>query len=298
MKTIHTIDTYRSSIEKYNPCDFSVDASSKSEFLIQESPDKKLRTYYAPLDFINKDAKLIVVGITPGRTQMNNALKAACYSFHAGKSTEYVLQEAKKYAAFSGDMQSVLIQMMDKYGINQQVGITTCKELWEEKNNLVHFTSALRNPVFCCKGDKEGNYTGSSPKLDSHKGFKNTLNQLRSEILSIENAFVLPLGVKVAKVIQQLVDNNSLSLNRILNAEGRVAEFPHPSGPNGETQGLALSDKFPSKEEYINIMLSKYIKGKASENITVTSDQQKKYIGVRESYWQRIRHTRLALSNM
>jgi hypothetical protein len=37
--------------------------------------DGPVSVYYAPFDYINRDAKIVIAGITPGKTQMLNALR-------------------------------------------------------------------------------------------------------------------------------------------------------------------------------------------------------------------------------
>jgi uracil-DNA glycosylase len=50
------------------------------DLLIWEDKLKKLTCYYAPFEHVNQQAEIIIVGITPGRTQMNRALNALKHS--------------------------------------------------------------------------------------------------------------------------------------------------------------------------------------------------------------------------
>jgi hypothetical protein len=102
---------------------------------------------------------------------------------------------------------------------------------------------------------------------------------------------IVPLGRNVANVIQSLVNKGSIPLDRVLNAEGRVAEFPHPSGENAETVNLAIGE-FPDWEDYAEAMFRKY-QNKANGTTTESS-----YKAARNSYWQRARHTRVALTKL
>ena len=60
--------------------------------------------YYAPFDCINRDAKIVIAGITPGKTQMLNALREARNQLLNGASHEAALEAAKRTASFSGAM--------------------------------------------------------------------------------------------------------------------------------------------------------------------------------------------------
>lgn len=285
---------YRDVIESYNPSDFLDLAKGKSLLAIPELTDNKVRTYYAPFDYINHQAKLVLVGITPGQQQMNKSLFAACSALHKGSSDGDALKEAKVAASFDGKMRPILIDLLDRYRINSHLGIASCSELWGKSSHLVHFTSCLRNPVFRLEGADEKNYTGGSPTLAKYNGFSETLDQLSEELTSIPNALILPLGCKVAEVVQHLVTKGSISLDRALSAEGRVAEFPHPSGQNGETISLASYDNFPEREEYSGMMLNNFRIKKGN----LTKLEEAAYVRTKNTYWERVRHTRLALQSI
>ena len=70
-------------------------------------------------DYVNPRAKVILVGITPGNTQL--------VASREGKS----LVEIKKENAFAGGMRNNLIRMLDHIGANTLLGIETCVTLWE-----------------------------------------------------------------------------------------------------------------------------------------------------------------------
>jgi hypothetical protein len=286
---------FRGVIAHYQPNDFREGAPSKPDLLIPQASDQKTRTYYAPFDHVNAEARIALVGITPGREQMNNALRAACSAIHAGNSDSEALVSAKQAASFSGSMRETLIKLLDRYDFQHRLGIKTTRSVWSDDNHLVHFTSSLRNPVFRLEGGIEKNYTGGNPTLSTYQGFKDALRQLSDELLSLQHALIIPLGDKVAQVIQSLVSAGTLPLTRVLNAEGRVAEFPHPSGANGESHALAFLDELPSIDDYAYSKLQKYREEQAKESKIVSREQERRYLSVRHSYWERARHTRAAL---
>ena len=53
---------------------FSGDVQSRDLLLAAEGP---LAVYYAPFDWVNTQARVVLVGITPGHTQALNALNEA-----------------------------------------------------------------------------------------------------------------------------------------------------------------------------------------------------------------------------
>jgi hypothetical protein len=58
------------------------------------------------------------------------------------------LAAAKAFASFSGPLRNNLVAMLDFIGLNSWLGLQSCATLWLGDNYLVHFTSALRFPVF------------------------------------------------------------------------------------------------------------------------------------------------------
>ena len=66
-----------------------------------------LQVYYAPFEYINPTARIVLVGITPGPTQMSNANAEARRVLLAGGSDTEAIRTAKQVAAFR-DRKSVV----------------------------------------------------------------------------------------------------------------------------------------------------------------------------------------------
>lgn len=286
---------FSATIAACRPSDFHDEAGSNSGLILPHRSYDKVRTYYAPFDHVNRDAKLVLVGITPGRDQMNKALRAACTALRAGCSEAEALAAAKREASFGGKMRKNLVRMLDHYGVNRRFGLATTNALWDTGNNVAHFTSALRNPVFYLKDGKETNYSGNTPVLASYSGFQDVLADLSNELAEVENSLIVPLGSKVAGVIEQLVTAGRLPLARVLHHDGKVAEVPHPSGQNGEPQKLVLMPQLPSMEEYVRMKLKAYRVKKAAEGEPLTAKQEEEYARSRCRNWTRAVHNRAAL---
>src|SRR5215217_2021844 len=54
--------------------------------------EEGLEVYYAPFDYVNRDAKVAVVGITPGWAQKEIAYRSARDDLHAGLAHDEVLR--------------------------------------------------------------------------------------------------------------------------------------------------------------------------------------------------------------
>ena len=183
-----------------------------------------LAIYYAPFDSINADAKVVLVGITPGWTQMEAAYQEARLALLEGAQMDDVCRRAKAQASFAGSMRSNLIQMLDDIDLHQALGLETCAELFAPASAQLHTTSALRYPVFV-----DGkNYSGHRPRLLEVPVFQDIIHtDLKEELAQIPGALVIPLGRCVNTVVKDLSGSNILDQRRCL------IGFPHPSGLNG-----------------------------------------------------------------
>lgn len=86
---------------------------------------------------------IVIVGITPGRQQMREAIEEARRAMMLGLSDAEVLARAKVHASFAGTMRTNLVKLMDAVGLNVLLGIASTASLWGGDSRRAHFTSAL-----------------------------------------------------------------------------------------------------------------------------------------------------------
>jgi len=195
---------------------------------------RNVKLVYAPFDHVNLEAKVVIVGITPGRQQASNALKAAKRGLDRGLSADAASAEAKVFASFSGPMRTNLIAMMDSVGIAEFLGVQSCTSLWGEQAKLVHFTSAIRYPVFVDGKD----WSGSNPTAFRLASMRKWLSDYTGEELRVlSRALIIPLGPKVAEMLEFLAPEGLVPRERI------IAGLPHPSGANAERIAYFLGRK-------------------------------------------------------
>ncbi len=193
-----------------------------------------LSVTYAPFDFINRSAELVLVGLTPGRTQAANAIEALQQALVAGKTQEAALEVAKSTASFSGSMRSSLVAMLDAVGVPERFGRSTSQAFFAPGSGLVHFTSALRYPVYLANGD---NYSGTPGPL-GHPVLRSMIeSHLAEEAAALPKAVWVPLGKGAAESLQHLVSRGALDGGRVLSG------LPHPSGANAERIAYFLGRK-------------------------------------------------------
>lgn len=197
-----------------------------------------LQTFYAPFDYINPKARITICGITPGHSQAVKALNEARRLLKAGASLEEAKRKAKETASFAGAMRTNLIAMLNHIGLAKLLGIDSCARLFDTHTHLVHYTSALRYPVFV----SGGNYSGS-PSMLSQQSLRQQVDTYLAEEARVlgGNCVYVPLGPKVAKAFEHLQQKGLVKPEQVL------AGLPHPSGANAERISYFLGNKAREK---------------------------------------------------
>ena len=184
------------------------------------------------MQYSNSNAEVIIVGITPGNTQLINNRE--------NKSPE----EIKRENAFAGgNMRRNLIDMLDYVGINKVLQIPSCESIFENDFNKVELTSLLKDATFEVKNDKE-------------IMFNKPLKILSDKMLQkeFESGFINDCKkYKKAKLIVALGKENQ-ELLIIQKKEGKINSnieiigIPHPSGANAGRVNAFLGKGKESKD--------------------------------------------------
>lgn len=192
------------------------------------------QTFYAPFDHVNRDAKVVICGITPGKQQAMNALDEARRHLIKGASPEVALQLSKKMASFSGKMRVKLVETLNYIGLDEVLGITNCVDLFGAHAHLAHFTSVLRNPVF-----QNGKDYGGRPSMLRQPAMLEQIDSVLSpEIRSLgPDCVYIPLGDDVSNVFTYLESKGIVQSSHVLHG------VPHPSPNNGERIKYFLGGK-------------------------------------------------------
>lgn len=196
--------------------------------------ERGYNVFYVPLEFINPQARLALVGITPGRTQMFKAYSVARQAIRAGISNEEALFKAKQAAAFDG-MRSRINEMFDHFEIPRHLGIANAASLWDK--DFMHFqpTSIIPNAAF--KG--EAYFNGP---FDTVLKVPLLRQQFEQEFVpSIEKlgkqTVYVAMGPVVDKALLWCVSNGVIMERQFL------GYFPHASGSSGSQFAYFLRRK-------------------------------------------------------
>ena len=198
-----------SDIKKLNKID--KDSVISKTFLL--SKEGNIEIYYAPFDYINPQAKIVIIGITPGLQQMIQSFQA----IKDGKS----LREVKDLSSFKGSMRTTLVKFLDELKINNILKIQSCESLFNINNKYLHSTSLVKYPVF----DKGKNYSGVN--ILKKKILLDFIeDNFLKELEVFQGNIIVPLGNSVSSTIDYLNTKHQLKLKCFLKG------FPHPSGLN------------------------------------------------------------------
>lgn len=209
------------------------------QFLLEIDTKKKLEIYYAPFEYVNERAKVVIVGITPGLHQMKQSFLTVLNEKNQIDSEEEILHQVKNNSSFEGPMRKNLVQMLDQLGLNEYLGLSSTIELFNEASHLVHTTSVIPYPVFY----NGKNFSGSTPNILKTETLKKyVIEYFAKEMSNLDNPLIIPLGVNVSNVLHYLADNQFLDSNCLLSG------FPHPSGGNGHRLKQFAENKDRMKE--------------------------------------------------
>lgn len=204
--------------------------------------NNNMTIYYAPHnEIVNEKAKVFIVGITPGWTQTSIAYKIAHNGLVKKLDCEKIKKDCKRNSRFAGSMRKNLIEMLDELNLNKKLNISSCSELFENKDELLHTTSVIPYPVFI----NNRNYTGSNPKILDNEILESYLREyFYKEVKKLPNVFIIPLGKAVEEVLEVMIGEN------LIKKEQCLLGFPHPSGANGHRK-IQFEE---NKENLLNII--------------------------------------------
>jgi hypothetical protein len=190
----------------------------------------RLTVEYAPFEWINPQAQLIIVGITPGETQAVNALKEAQRQLSMGATEARAIEAAKRTGAFSGLMRPNLVAMLEEVNVHRWAGVTSCAQLFDGSATFLQTASVVQYPAYW-NGD---NYNGQVAPQRSPVLRELVLDHFVPMAKSVPDAHILALGDVVWETMQWLIERGHIEEGRVLGA------MPHPSPANNAPIGRFL----------------------------------------------------------
>lgn len=207
------------------------DTGSPLHALLDLGREGAFSAAWAPFDWINDRADIVLVGVTPGMRQATDALAELRRCLSAGASIEKAAEAAKVHASFAG-MRALAARLMNNLGFAAAFGLSSCDELFGAAASRVHSTSVLRFPVL-----KNGrNFSGDRRIMNRPMMRAMVYEHLVPELSALPDAWIVPFGINALTVLETLVAEGCLSGDRLL---GGVL---HPSGQQWNRYNVQLGN--------------------------------------------------------
>ena len=176
---------------------------------------------WAPFDFANRDARLVIVGVTPGPTQARRSYRAVRAAVAKGENPEADLERIKAEASFRGNViEPNLKSILEHSGLAERAGIEDIDNLWTKEASKVHFTSTIRYPTFI-NGRLFNNQIDSLEHPELRKYVETYLAEELADVPT--NAAIVALGRKGPRIVRHAAKAAGIDSRR-------VVALPHPSG--------------------------------------------------------------------
>ncbi|MDH2901519.1 MAG: hypothetical protein PXY39_11165 [archaeon] len=203
--------------------------------LVSRISSQDIRIFYAPFDFVNVLARVVILGISPDYNTMfraySLALKTRPNACDRHLRLRSIAVEVARKSLYH-DERSDLVKMMDGIGLNNALGIKSCSEMFDTYPEILHMTSVMRYPTF--KGAITYIGFGHKPELLSYERFREDFVNVRlaSELRSTSEALIIPLGDIASEVLLHLIRRNVLDYRRCM------LGFPNASRISAERWSL------------------------------------------------------------
>ncbi|HEX4215434.1 MAG TPA: hypothetical protein VIA06_19110 [Candidatus Dormibacteraeota bacterium] len=192
--------------------------------------------FYIPFEHVNRNARLIIVGITPGMNQLKMAYTETQRLLNLGTSTAEVLEAVKTFAAFGGDaMRPNLLRMLRHFNFAEILGIRDEADLWDGAATLLHSTSVVPHAAFK-KGEPFSGKFDEVLKVDAlRQRFESDFVASLSALPT--NALYIALGPTPYEALRYCVRLEVIKADQLLGA------LPHPSSQGGNQVAVYLGER-------------------------------------------------------
>jgi hypothetical protein len=180
--------------------------------------------FYAPFDWVNEDADIVLIGITPGRKQAKTALKSLKASLRQGLHVDHAARIAKQAASFEGDMRDIAARLMNRFRLQQLFGLDDSADLFGKASHRAHYTSLLRYPILHWQTKKKNgrkvtdwfDYGGGDKAFSVDLLTRSIREHFEPEIMGFKKAWLVPFGPTPARALEAMVARGLIDPDRVL----------------------------------------------------------------------------------
>ncbi|PWS37138.1 hypothetical protein DFH01_09735 [Falsiroseomonas bella] len=195
------------------------------------------QVFYMPFGHVERSARLVIVGITPGTTQLEMAYKKVHELHRQGMPRDKVFRAVKAHAAFGGPMRQNLLRMLRHFGFAALLGVHDEADLWDSASQLVHSTSVVPHAAF--KNDKM--FNGSFQEVLASPALRGSFERdfVGELALLPADAVFVALGPTPLDALDHCVERGLLPRERVLGA------LAHPSAGAGSQVDVYIGERDP-----------------------------------------------------
>lgn len=181
---------------------------------------------YIPFEHVNRDARIVVVGITPGMNQLRLAYESAKVGLNANWGTEKTLKYIKQQGAFGGSaMRPNLLKMLRHFDFGRLLGIDDVTSLWGSNSQLLHTTSVVPHAAFRAGKMFAGSFDEVMRSRLLRECFEESFLPTVAELSP--DAMYVGLGPCPLDALKWCADHGLIKRSQLLGA------FCHPSSSGG-----------------------------------------------------------------
>lgn len=211
---------------------------------------KIIRQNEFDISYVNKNAKVVIVGMSPGSTQTSN------YNKTLG------IKENNRLCAFSGNpMRQNIINLLNTIKVNDFLNIKDCSSLWGNDFDKVSFTSILKQPVLKTQKDKtQFISTIDYSKIMNNEDLTNLFKDFEKDCSEHykEAELFIACGTAVRPILDILANKNII--------KAPIITIAHPSQTNIQRAKVYLTRTLPSQA---NAALHKMIEARAEADAII-----------------------------
>lgn len=222
--------------------EYDLEVSRPKALRLYPSPETSdpdgVEIFWAPFDYTNREAKLVIVGVTPGPNQAFRSYEAVRMAVTKGAEPDAEIERIKAESSFRGEvMEPNLKSLLEHRGLAERAGIEDIDDLWTKEAQKVHFTSTIRYPTFI-GGELFNN------QIDSlrHPVLRRYVETYLAEELAVVplDAVIVALGQKGPRIVRHAAKVAGID-------PGRVLALPHPSpSANGAVRDFLSKNRTQS----------------------------------------------------
>ncbi|KWU26302.1 hypothetical protein [Burkholderia cenocepacia] len=212
--------------------------------VVADCEDRRHLVQYIPFEYVNPHAKLVIVGITPGNTQISGTYATFEQMLRSGETKEEILRTVKRLNSFGGDsMKPNLLKMLRFFEFERLLGIADVAELWGDSHHLFQATSVVPNAAFKW-ANKRGvsgwqMFAGSFADVMKSRVYRQQFEQVFLPSVERMNASAVYVGLGPTPdaALRFCVDKG------LIRADQFIGSFPHPSSGAGDQVAYFLRQK-------------------------------------------------------